>query len=322
MNKLMYLKTVKFIFFLIIVFIYLNTYHMHLNIQYFVFKKNKTIKIALCVMAKNEQNYIIEFVDYYKKLGIDKIFLYDNNNLNGSYYDKLLLDYININFIDIINFRGLYKPQYQAYEDCYYNNSNSYDWFAFFDVDEYLYLHDKIKNLLINASLYNCSSLLINWKYYGDNDIIYYKPKKLKQRFKKPFYFTYKKKKNIVLYTAGKTIARSRLNISWAHFPHFLKNSNICRPNGKIINNPLLPPDYSMAYIKHYATKSTEEYAAKLLKGGGCSKTTSDKKYIIGRIKNYYFFFNKVTNKKIELFEKKLNISIRKYYDNIIFDIK
>ena len=41
--------------------------------------KSKT-KVCLCTFGKQENRYIREFVSYYKKIGIDKIYLlYDNN---------------------------------------------------------------------------------------------------------------------------------------------------------------------------------------------------------------------------------------------------
>ena len=42
----------------------------------------KDIKVCVCTVGKQENN-IREFVDYYQKYGIDKIFLYDNNDEDG-----------------------------------------------------------------------------------------------------------------------------------------------------------------------------------------------------------------------------------------------
>ena len=44
------------------------------------FKNEKEIKVALCTMGKNENLYVNEFVQYYSKLGIDHIFIYDDND--------------------------------------------------------------------------------------------------------------------------------------------------------------------------------------------------------------------------------------------------
>ena len=41
------------------------------------------MKTALCAIAKNENLYIREWVEHYKNIGVSKIFLYDNNDING-----------------------------------------------------------------------------------------------------------------------------------------------------------------------------------------------------------------------------------------------
>ena len=43
------------------------------------YKKNKNIKVAICTIGKKENLYVKEFINYYVKLGIDKIFIYDDN---------------------------------------------------------------------------------------------------------------------------------------------------------------------------------------------------------------------------------------------------
>lgn len=286
--------------------------------EYFnLFKNKKKLYIAICTIAKDENKYILEFIQHYENLGVKKIFLYDNNNINGETFDSILKKYILNKFVQIINYRGKYKPQRKAYGDCYKNNKYLYDWIAFYDIDEYLHIinYENINDFLSLPRFKKCSSLIINWKYYGDNNNLYYKPKPLKERFTKPFYFSKKQKnKNKLLYGASKSIVRGGLNITWAHFPHFLKNKNICRPNGNIIKTPLSRPQYSIAYIKHFVTKSTEEYADKLIKGTVNSKQANTNKLKIRRIKKYYFLFNKITRKKIDLFEKKFNIKLNKNY--------
>jgi len=275
-----------------------------------IFFNEKNIKTAICLIIKQENRYIKEFVDYYKKLNINKIFLYDNNDINGEQFEDILSNFIKLNFVEIINYRGKYKPQFQAYSHCYINNSKDFNWIAFFDADEYLYIHfhKDINQFLSLYKFRKCSSIVINWKNYGDNDKIYYEPRPLKERFTKPFYFN-KKKKN-KLKSAGKTIVRTGLNLSWAHFPHYLKNKPICRPNGRILKNYFSPPQYWSAYIKHYATKSTEEFIERLIRGTVHSKQNSD--YLKLKIKDYYFVFNKFSNEKKIMFEEKFNIKLYK----------
>ena len=58
-------------------------------------------KICLCVLGKNENLYIKEFIEYYKKYGVDKIFLYDNNDKDGERFEEILSQYIDNKFVEI-----------------------------------------------------------------------------------------------------------------------------------------------------------------------------------------------------------------------------
>ena len=62
--------------------------------------KYKNSKICVCSIGKNENLYIKEFVEYYKSIGIDKIFIYDNNDIQGESFETVLEDYKK----NIINF--------------------------------------------------------------------------------------------------------------------------------------------------------------------------------------------------------------------------
>ena len=241
----------------------------------------------------------------------NKIIIYDNNEINGEIFFEILKYYIKINFVKIINFRGFKKPQKKAYYHCYNNNKYNYDWIAFYDIDEYLFLlnHTYINDFLSSTNFRKCQSIIINWKYYGDNDKLYYEPKPMKERFIKPIKITKKILKKKYIYSGAKTIVRGGLlNLIWGHFPHYIKNTVKCRPNGHILKNYFSPPDYSNAFIKHYTTKSTEEYVEKLNKGDVYENY--NKKYVISKIKHYYFLFNKFTNEKIELIKNKLKFKI------------
>lgn len=271
------------------------------------------MRVALCVVAKQENLYIKEFIDYYLKLGFNKIFLYDNNNINGENFEKILNKEIKEGLIRITDFRGMFKPQKKAYNHCYYNNKKTFDWIAFYDVDEFLYIsnYTSIQQFLSLPKFDLCSSILINWRYYGDNNNIYYNNNPMQERFTEAFQFQDNKIYDKYLYAASKSIIRGGLNITWDLFPHYLKNSTVCSQNGTIIENPFdIRPDYTSVFIKHFVTKSTEEYIIKLIKGTVNSNFTIDIDSISHWIKNYYFLFNKKTRKKLLYFKKILNIKI------------
>ena len=116
----------------------------HKNISYSLNKKNG---ICLCSIAKNENLYAREFIEYYLVLGFNKIIIFDNNEIDGENFDGILEDYIKNNSVEILNIRGLASTQLAVYNYCYRKYNHQYDWLAFFDFDEYLYIKN---NLNIN----------------------------------------------------------------------------------------------------------------------------------------------------------------------------
>ena len=73
-----------------------------------VSKKNEKskIKVCLCAIAKDENLYISDFLKYYKKLGYDHIYIYDNNDINDEKVENIIKKYINIGFVTLIDYRG------------------------------------------------------------------------------------------------------------------------------------------------------------------------------------------------------------------------
>ena len=64
------------------------------------------IKICLFTPGKQENKYIREFIQFYEKMGVDKIYLYDNNNIDGEKFEEVINDYINNGFVEISDWKG------------------------------------------------------------------------------------------------------------------------------------------------------------------------------------------------------------------------
>lgn len=77
-----------------------------LNVRNEININNKKIRVCLCTLGKQENRYIREFVEHYKNYGVDKIYLYDNNDINGEKFEEIINDYIQKGFVEVINFRG------------------------------------------------------------------------------------------------------------------------------------------------------------------------------------------------------------------------
>jgi len=274
------------------------------------YKKINQIKICICTIGKQENKYIKEYIEYYKNYGIDKIFLYDNNNINGEHFDIIIKEYINQGLVELKNWRGIKSPQMRIYHDCYKKNYNKFDWIIFNDIDEYLYLknYNNIKKFLNKPRFKKCENIQLNWLLYTDNNSLYYKNESLEKRFieKDPI----ANQRKISKHSNGKSILRGNIpNIKITNFHCISDNLKTC--DGFGIEREFLKPDYKYYYFKHYYCKSTEEFIEKLKKG--------DVFIVKNEFKiKFYFGYNKITLKKLNYIKKETGENLSEYENSLL----
>lgn len=218
------------------------------------------MKVALVCIAKNEDNYIEEWVSYNLKLGFDQIFIYENDWVCKLDNEKLTK--IQISGID---------KQREAYSDFIKDYSNHYTHAAFFDVDEYLVLkkHKTVKELLSEYKY--CHSLAINWVWFGDNgqkEIVDNNYSYIKR-------FT-KRQKGVNEHVKC-IVDLSKVKRMDVHNPYNLSSIDT---NKKEFKGPFNPNgDDLIAQINHYYSRTPQEFKEK------CDRGRADAK-----IKNHYSY--------------------------------
>ena len=227
------------------------------------------MKVAVCCIGRSENRYIREYVEHYKNIGVDKIFIYDNNYDGEEYFEDVINDYISQGIVDIINYRNRTICQLSAYQDCYDRYGKEYDWILFIDCgDEYLYMEGftNIKAFLNQEKFNNYEIIHINLLTYGDNNLVIYDGKKLCERFTepiKPLNFT--KSYSFPENDHISSIVRGKLpKVVWNSTPHTPSNAlRCCDAAGKPqqSTSPFIHPyDFTFAHFKHYTTKTIQEY--------------------------------------------------------------
>ena len=259
----------------------------------------KNYNICICSIAKNENLYAREFVEYYLNLGVDKIFIYDNNDLEGENFDNILNDFIRNKSVEIIDVRGLSSIIIPIYNHCYRKYKDFYDWFGFLDFDEYLFIENKqtLKDYIYSEKFNKCQLIFFNWIIYNDNGLIKYENKSLLKRFTNP----------VLNYTQGKSFVRGRIKnfaLPTVHIPginiyHFCNsNGDLIYPNNFFVNKFESKP---IAYIKHFYTKTIEEFCNKINKHPHYFKNHPE--YVSATNSRISFFFqiNKKTKEKLNI---------------------
>lgn len=301
--------------------------------------KVNNMRIWICAIAKMEELYIREWIEWNKKIGIDHIVLADNND---SDYEILLQpiiqDYIDEGYVELIDKKNILGVQQPFYNEVYLNRRDEFDWMGFIDIDEFIELpayNNNIHKFLSDIKFINCEAVILSWLLYNDNGQLYYENKPVIERFTKSIseynyigikYFirSLQEITKLISHHSPENIYPKEFNINVVdvlgdkNFERNLRNNT----TNKYTQIKRQEEYYNIAYISHYITKSTEEYIKyRMLRGRGDRKINA---YELRYTYKFYFNFNEKTNEKQKLFDKyenKINIfqnEILKKYNNII----
>lgn len=265
------------------------------------------MKVGLCAIAKNENRYIREWVEYYKKLGVYHIFLYDNNDVDGERFDSVIKDYMDSGFVEVIDVRGMHKvrnitelnwgTQADCYNGCYHKKLNGYDWCMFLDIDEFITLtHNKSINDFLSSNRFNnFSCIQVNWVNYGDNNLLLYENKPVLKRFTKrcdnQFVTNYSHLSKSLNRTKIKSIIRPGINglRIQCHNVNQSSGCKCCNSAGvQVIPAQTMTHIENDIYIKHFITKTIEEYFERKYKSTSATGIDSNNMDFKARLKCFF----------------------------------
>lgn len=298
-------------------------------------------KIAICAIAKNENLYIRDWVEYHKSLGIDKIFLYDNNDFHGEHFEDVIGDYIKQKYVKVFDRRGIEKGmvydenninlQNQCYIDTYngLKDFGDFQWVFFIDIDEFIDIKEGTLKEYLNSKKYkDYDTIVFPWAIYNDNNKLRYEPGKLKDRF--PV-----KANDISELIQVKCCVRIGKNIKnndqflLLHFM-ILEDEKVCYESGKPANwiydsadfnktghkkkfkkvlYPRSEVDDCNIIINHYRYKTLEEYLIRQYKRHwGTSRHHTNTVQTLDKLITNFFKYNKKTLEKMNVIMKFRNL--------------
>ena len=90
--------------------------------------------LSLCLICKDENEYLPEWLDYHILVGVDRFYIYDNRSQTS--LRTTLADYIARGWVAVIDFPGS-GMQLQAYDHCLQFMGPHTRWLGFIDTDEF-----------------------------------------------------------------------------------------------------------------------------------------------------------------------------------------
>lgn len=232
------------------------------------------VKTAIATVVKNELDYIEDFIIYHLHLGIDEIFIYEDYGSVShkeicDKYDNVYLSSILDIFpeeqreeiiqmrIDKVPSQTLYINQILKY---LHPTHNEGWWIWLIDIDEYITSTEPISDVLSRFS--DRDAVLVYWKNFGASGHIY------KPKYDKPIYDIYTQPCGYELYSDFKyfKITKFCVNMNkWSEDKkYWIHNANVnwIKADGTYKRTEIV---YEPLYLRHYITKSFEEFCYKIL---------------------------------------------------------
>ena len=256
--------------------------------------------VAICAIERNENPYAVEWVEHYKKLGVSRIFVYDNYFGSETPLADTLKDYVAEGFVEVIPVPDKPAAQCRAYEDCYRKHGNEYAWIGFLDFDEYLRWNGRAKIGKMFSKYNDADCVLVNWRIMTDSGLVHYDPRPLKDRFKEVMPLDTKVKYDFPENNHVKCFVQGGLGeIHFAKNPHSPSDSIRCvNSEGKIVPcSAFTPYTHKVMRIDHYWTKTADEWRTNKLARGFASGATYIENFM-KKQEEYFFKVNERTPEK------------------------
>jgi hypothetical protein len=234
---------------------------------------------SVCLIAKNEAPYLVEWIAYYRTLGFDEVIVYENNSDDNSadLLRKLAAAGKVIHRPWTLGRNE--SPQITAYTDAFQRART--DWMLFVDADEFLVLHNAATVNEFLAPLDarpEVTSIGVNWRIFGDSHQAESDGRPVTERF------ILAAEPDFVVNSHLKSFTRVNALRNMVHMHACDTTGQMVHPSGK----PLTMPHWGLsetielnvAQVNHYYTKTLAEYQKKKQRGqGGAGENNPELKY-------------------------------------------
>lgn len=237
--------------------------------------RNKYVSV-ICVLIKNEQRYIKEWVEYNLNIGFTKLYIFED--FDSTSHIQQLKKYIDAGCVELIplinNKFGIIKgdcihgniPQYQVFNYFFSECKKGHiyaDWIGFFDPDEFLMFDNGYDLNKLEKEFDTFGGILPCWVMYGANGHIKRPEGRVVDNYTKPMPLTY-------MFECSKWNHKSLVNVKNCDGLKTIHTFNYCVFTDK---NSVFNPKTSFAkcHLNHYFTKSWEDFCERMESRGNMS---------------------------------------------------
>ena len=237
-------------------------------------KTSKNYHTSIVLIAKDEDRYIQEWIEYHRIVGIEHFYIYDNESKPS--FKSILNRYIDSDIVTYINYPGKLM-QMNAYNHALKHFKFETEYMAFIDADEFLvpvtyktipeeidYIIDHYDKRKFKVD-WEPGGIAVNWRWYGSS---YHREKQNGLLIEN---YTYRAEDDYDQNAHVKTICNPRLAIAFEGHPHsctYRKGYfNISEMGSYVPGAFFYDSACRHLRINHYHMKSEEEFIEKWHRG-------------------------------------------------------
>lgn len=232
---------------------------------------------VLCAIARDEDDYLDEWIGFHLGLGFDRIVIYDHGSATpigprararwGA-------------AVEVRRWRPppAKAPQGLAYADALRRHGPGAEWMLFLDLDEFLNLKRHRSVAAFAADYAAFDAVALNWRVFGSAGLAAPDGRGVLDRFTRAAPADFEPNAHV------KTLFRPRSVLrAGVHSPWLREGARLVNTRGRRLDptpEALRPdPGYEAAQVNHYFTKSRAEFAAKLARGRADVPPTSPERF-------------------------------------------
>ena len=218
--------------------------------------------LSLCLICKDENDYLPEWLDYHILMGVDRFYIYDNESRVS--LNHTVKDYVDEGWAVVVDYPGS-KVQLFAYDHCLRVFGQNTFWMGFIDTDEFLVPKTTVDLRAFLKEYESYAGLAVSSVFFGSNGHISRPAAGQIISYTRSVHPTFKENEFI------KSIVQPRL-IALPNSPHdfvYRENAWCVNENFIRVDDQRFAHSIEKIQLNHYFCRSLEEIEDKLKRGGG-----------------------------------------------------
>lgn len=227
---------------------------------------------SVCLLIKDENNFLEEWLDNYWNIGVEHFYIYDNkskvsvvetiaNIKNGFYIDKC----------DVILFNEYKHMQYDCYENCLVRFGKESRWIGFLDTDEFVEFTDDTTDIKLFLKEFEDNlAVWLPWEIYGANGHVKRPVGSMRENYTKSIINPYGLWGKIFVQTAliQRMYVHGADSIGY-YYPIITQEHKLLYEEYSELFNRMNDGDniYPRVKINHYMTRSYQDWVEKMSRG-------------------------------------------------------